>query len=74
MALQRCNLQASQRWLRRHPNVGANGLDYWQLRNLGDGRCLASGRAVRAGQSVALLQPCEASPDWRQQVAFLTAS
>jgi hypothetical protein len=74
VALRRCNLQPSQRWLRQHPNVGANGLDYWQLRNLGDGRCLAAGTAVRAGQSAALLQPCEASPDWRQRVAFLTAS
>jgi hypothetical protein len=70
--LERCNLQPNQRWLRQHPNVGANGLDYWQLRNMADGRCLAAGGPVRAGQSAALLQPCAASPGWRQQVAFLT--
>jgi hypothetical protein len=72
VTLDRCNLQASQRWLRQHPNVGANGLDYWQLRNLADGRCLAEGNAVGNRQSAAQLEPCEASPGWRQQVALLT--
>jgi len=74
VTLQRCNLQASQRWFRQHPNVGANGLDYWQLRNMADGRCLATGKAVRRGESAAQLEPCQASPGSRQQVAFPTAS
>jgi hypothetical protein len=74
VTLQRCNLQASQRWLRQHPNVGANGLDYWQLRNLAYDRCLADGKAVGNRQSAAQLEPCEASPGWRQQVALLTAA
>src|SRR5260221_2609885 len=73
MDLERCNLQASQRWLRQHPIVGANGLDYWQLRNLADRRCLAAGKAPGKGESEAQLRPCEASPGWRQQVAFPTA-
>ena len=74
VTLARCNLLASQRWLRQHPNVGVNGLVYWQLRNLADGRCLTTGKAVRGGESVAQLEPCDGSPGWRQQVAFLTAS
>jgi hypothetical protein len=74
VTLDRCNLQASQRWLRQHPNVAANGLDYWQLRNLAAGRCLADGIAVGIRQSAAQLEPCEASPGWRQQVALLTAN
>jgi hypothetical protein len=74
LALEQCNLQASQRWLRQLPNVGPNGLDYWQLRNLADGRCLAAGSALGDEESAAVLQRCEASPGWRQQVAFPTAS
>jgi hypothetical protein len=74
VALERCNLQASQRWLRQYPNVRVNGLDYWQLRNQADGRCLTTGKAVRADESAAQLEPCQASPDWRQQVAFLTTA
>jgi hypothetical protein len=74
LALEQCNLQASQRWLRQLPNVGPNGLDYWQLRNLADGRCLAAGNVLGNQESAAVLQRCEASPGWRQQVAFPTAS
>jgi hypothetical protein len=73
VALERCNLQAGQRWLRQLPSVGPAGLDYWQLRNLADGRCLAAGKALGNGESAMVLQPCEASPGWRQQVAFPTA-
>jgi hypothetical protein len=53
LALEQCNLQASQRWLRQLPNVGPDGLDYWQLRNLADGRCLAAGNALGNGESAA---------------------
>jgi hypothetical protein len=73
LALEQCNLQAGQRWLRQLPNVGSNGLDYWQLRNLDDGRCLAAGNALGNKESAAILQRCEASPGWQQQVAFPTA-
>ena len=73
LALEQCNLQASQRWLRQLPNVGPDGLDYWQLRNLADGRCLAAGNALGNRRFAAALQRCEASPGWRQQVAFPTA-
>jgi Ricin-type beta-trefoil lectin domain-like len=72
VALERCNLKSNQRWLRQRPSVGANGLDYWQMRNLADGRCLEAGRTAGAGRSAVLLRPCSVSPDWRQQVAFLT--
>ncbi len=74
VTLERCNLQPSQRWLRQHPNVGANGLAYWQLRNMADGRCLGTGKSVRRGESAAQLAACESSPSWRQRVAFPTAS
>jgi hypothetical protein len=74
VTLERCNLQASQRWLRQHTAVGSNGLDYWQLRNLADNRCLTAGNAVGQGGSAAQLEPCQASPGWQQQVAFLTAA
>jgi len=74
LALEQCNLQATQRWLRQLPNIGPNGLDYWQLRNLDDRRCLAAGNALGNNESAAVLQPCQASPGWRQQVAFPTAS
>ena len=74
VALEHCNLQSSQRWLRQHLNVGPSGLDYWQLRNLADNRCLAVGRAIRPGEFAAQLAPCAAAPGWRQQVVFMTAS
>src|SRR5262249_9078110 len=74
LALEQCNLQPGQRCLGQLPNIGRNGLDYWQLRNRADGRCLAAGNALGNGESAAVLQRCEASPGWRQQVAFPTAS
>jgi hypothetical protein len=74
VTLERCDLQASQRWLRLHTAVGSNGLDYWQLRNLADNRCVTAGKAVGQGESAAQLEPCQASPGWQQQVAFLTAA
>jgi hypothetical protein len=73
VTLEHCDLQASQRWLRLHTAVGSNGLDYWQLRNLADRQCLAAGKALGTGESEAQLRPCEASPGWRQQMAFPTA-
>jgi hypothetical protein len=72
--LQRCDLQANQRWLRQLPSVGANGLDYWQLRNLADRRCLATGQPISKSESAAALERCQAPPGWRQQVAFPTSS
>jgi Ricin-type beta-trefoil lectin domain-like len=73
VTLQRCDLQANQRWLRQLPSVGANGLVYWQLRNLADGRCLAIGQAAGPGESAAGLERCQANPGLRQQIAFPTA-
>jgi hypothetical protein len=74
VTLERCDLQADQRWLRQLPSVGPDGLDYWQLRNLADGRCLAAGQAIGKGESAAALERCQANPGLRQQVAFPTAS
>jgi len=74
VTLQRCDLAASQRWLRQHLVVGGGGMDYWQLRNMARGQCLSSGNAVRIGETEAVLKPCAASPGATQQVTFLTAS
>ena len=76
LTLARCNLQASQRWERVHPVVGGTGLDYWQLRNLADRRCLTAGAApgASAARFPARLERCQASPGWSQLIAFLVAS
>ncbi len=76
VALARCNLEAGQRWVRQHL-VSAGGLDYWQLRNLSSGRCLTAAGGTAAAtpaQAGARLDRCQASPDWSQLVAFMTAS
>ena len=74
VALARCNLDASQRWVRQHLVISASGPDYWQLRNLSDGRCLtAAGQATAAG-AAARLDPCQAPPGRGQQIALLTMS
>lgn len=76
VTLARCNLGASQRWVRQHL-VSSGGLDYWQLRSLSRGRCLTAAggnAAITPAQSAARLDHCLASPDWSQLVAFMTAS
>jgi hypothetical protein len=76
-ALQRCSLQANQRWAPERQVTGANGVDYSQLRNLSDGRCLTAVAAAGAASSApttARLERCQAAPDWHQLIAFVTAS
>jgi hypothetical protein len=85
--LARCDLAANQRWVRVGPTTGGGGLDYWQLRNDADGRCLAAGSPVVAiGQSakgsgaaggsgqVAQMQSCQTVPSWHQLVTFVQSS
>ena len=76
VTLARCNLGASQRWVRqRQESLG--GVDYWQLRNLSSHRCLTApgeDSAAQPGKSTAQQARCQASPGWSQLVAFLTAS
>jgi hypothetical protein len=77
VALQRCNLEAGQRWVRQHPVLGGSGLDYWQLRNLAVARCLtAAGAAGQTGtaESSPRLERCQASPGSSQLIAFLVNS
>ncbi len=65
----RCDLGYSQRW--RRQQGGTQG--YWQLRNIGDGRCLTLGGASPAagqGSFSAELMPCGAPADWHQQITF----
>jgi len=75
-ALQRCSLQAGQRWVAQHQTTGADGVDYSQLRNLSDGRCLTAAAAGAAGSApaTARLERCQAAPGWHQLIAFVTAS
>jgi hypothetical protein len=77
VSLQKCNLQADQRWIREHPVLGAGGLDYWQLRNLAADRCLTAvsvpGRTP-ATESAPRLERCQASPGSSQLIAFLVNS
>jgi hypothetical protein len=74
VSLQRCSLEADQRWVRQHPVLGGNGLEHWQLRNLSDGRCLTAAGAGGAAGSGARLEHCQASPGASQLIAFLTTS
>jgi hypothetical protein len=77
VSLQRCNLQAGQRWVREHPVLGGSGLDYWQLRNLAVGRCLTAESVTgRAGATVSVprTERCQASPGSNQLIAFLVNS
>ena len=77
VSLARCNLAAAgQRWVRQRL-ASQGGVDYWQLRNLSNGRCLtapAGSGAAQPGPSTARLERCQASPGWIQLVAFMTAS
>jgi hypothetical protein len=76
VALARCSLGAGQRWVRQRM-VSRGGVDYWQLRNLSNGRCLTAAggdSTAQPGQGTARLEPCQASPGWIQLVAFMTAS
>jgi hypothetical protein len=72
VSLQRCSLQAPQRWVRQHSVQGSNGLEYWQLRNLSNGRCLTA--VAAGGPAAARLERCQASPGASQLIAFLTSS
>jgi hypothetical protein len=77
VGLARCNLGAAgQRWVRQRL-ASQGGVNYWQLRNLSDGRCLtapAGSGAAQPGPSTARLEPCQAHPGWIQLVAFMSAS
>ena len=77
VSLQRCNLQAGQRWIRVHPVLGPGGLDYWQLRNLATDRCLTAvsvAGQTPATESAPRLERCQASPGSSQLIAFLVNS
>jgi hypothetical protein len=76
-ALQRCSLQAGQRWVPEHPVEGPGGVSYSQLRNLSDRRCLtavAPSGAATPARTTARLERCQADPDWHQLIAFVIAS
>jgi hypothetical protein len=80
--LARCDLAANQRWVRVGPTAGGGGLNYWQLRNDADGRCLAAGSPVTAAGNgaaggsgpAARMQSCQSAPSWHQLVTFVPSS
>jgi hypothetical protein len=72
--LRRCDLEADQRWLRQELTVSKEGTDYWQLRNLAEGRCLTSGNVAGPTSQTAQLEPCQAPPGWSQLVTFAAPS
>ena len=71
--LQSCDLQLAQRW--SHPYLGKDpaGRDYWQLRSMASGQCLAAAGTSWANGTLARLQPCRTSLPWQQLVAFWSA-
>ncbi len=70
--LQRCDNGRDQRW--NHPFMGtdAGGRDYWQLRSVANGRCLAPGNELQ-GESVTAMQPCSPAKPWKQLIMFWSA-
>jgi hypothetical protein len=68
--LRRCDLEADQRWVRQELTVSKGGTDYWQLRNLADGRCLTAGNVAGPASRAAQVEPCQAPPGSSQLVTF----
>lgn len=71
--LQSCDLQADQRW--SHPYLGkdADGRDYWQLRSMATGQCLAAAGGSWGSGTAAAMRPCGKSLPWQQLVTFWSA-
>ncbi len=70
--LESCNLQLSQRWSHPYRGKDSLGRDYWQLRSMADGRCLAATASWTPGTAAGLL-PCRTSLPWQQLIAFWSA-
>ena len=70
--LQRCDNDLDQRW--NHPFMGtdAGGRDYWQLRSVANGRCLAIGNELQ-GESVTAMPTCSRAKPWQQLIMFWSA-
>jgi hypothetical protein len=68
-----CDSGLDQRW--DHPFQGTDqaGRDYWPLRSIGTGRCLAVGPTQSDGSAGAALQPCLATRPWPQLIMFWSA-
>ena len=71
--LQSCDLKLGQRWSHKYLGKDPNGRDYWQLRSMAAGQCLAAAGGTWANGTRAGLQPCSASFPWQQLVAFWSA-
>lgn len=71
--LQSCDLQLGQRW--SHPYLGKDpsDRDYWQLRSMATGQCLAAVGGNWGNGTAATLQPCGKSLPWQQLIAFWSA-
>jgi hypothetical protein len=71
--LQSCDLQLGQRW--SHPYLGKDpsNRDYWQLRSMATGQCLAAVGGNWANGAATSMQPCSKSLPWQQLIAFWSA-
>jgi hypothetical protein len=70
LALRRCDLGPEQRWRQTGASVAASGHQYAQYRNVGNGRCLATGGAAGSGPAAPALLACRAIAPARQLVSF----
>lgn len=71
--LQSCDLQVAQRWSHPYRGKDQGNRDYWQLRSMGTGQCLAASGGTWANGTPAALQPCSSSLPWQQLVTFWAA-
>jgi hypothetical protein len=71
--LQSCDLQVDQRW--SHPYLGKDpsDRDFWQLRSMAAGECVAATGGNWGNGTAAGLQPCGRSFPWQQLIGFWSA-
>lgn len=74
VALRHCDLRASQRWRRVNPAVLAQGHDFYQYANLGDGSCLSEAGGLPGSVWSASLSACSSSAPADQLIAFWWAT
>lgn len=74
LALQHCNLTAAQRWRRKPGAVLAQGHDFYQYADLGDGSCLTQTGVLPRQIFGADLAACSASEPPDQLIAFWWSS
>ncbi len=74
LALQHCNLSASQRWRRIGPGTLAQGHSFYPYANVADGACLTEGAELPGPVWAAGLASCASAASADQVVAFWWAA